>query len=108
MAKDKTQPVPIRVDPELDAKINEAARLSGLSKADVMRLGMKIGFEHLRRIGYKVEGAVLDASINLETRMVAESMEPAPAASMERRSTKYPKPLRAVKSPAGDKKKANS
>lgn len=62
MAKDKTTPVPLRIEPELDAKIEEAARLTGLSKADVMRLAMRIGFEDLRTINYDIAGAVVTAA----------------------------------------------
>ena len=62
MAKDKSSPVPIRIEPDLEAKIEEAARLTGLSKADVMRLAMKIGFEDLRRINWNIPGAVVDAA----------------------------------------------
>jgi hypothetical protein len=62
MAKDKSSPVPIRIEPELEAKIEEAARLTGLSKADVMRLAMKIGFEDLRRINWNIPGVVVDAA----------------------------------------------
>jgi predicted DNA-binding protein len=62
MDKRESKPVPIRIEPELDAKIEEAARLTGMSKADVMRLAMRIGFEDLRRINYDIAGAVLDAA----------------------------------------------
>jgi DNA-binding MurR/RpiR family transcriptional regulator len=65
MAKDKTTPVPIRIEPELDAKIEEAARLTGLSKADVMRLAMRIGFEDLRKIDYDLAG-IISAAANPE------------------------------------------
>jgi DNA-binding MurR/RpiR family transcriptional regulator len=53
---------PIRIDADLEAKIEEAARMTSLSKADVMRLAMRIGFEDLRRINYDIAGAVLDAA----------------------------------------------
>lgn len=53
---------PIRIDPELEAKIEEAARLTGLSKADVMRLAMRIGFEDLRKIDWNIPGVVAAAA----------------------------------------------
>jgi hypothetical protein len=53
---------PIRIDPELEAKIEEAARLTGLSKADVMRLAMRIGFEDLRKINWNIPGVVAAAA----------------------------------------------
>ncbi len=67
---------PIRIDAELEAKIEEAARMTSLSKADVMRLAMRIGFEDLRRINYDIAGAVLDAA--------------KPAVPVERKPVKYP------------------
>lgn len=76
MDKRESKPVPIRIEPELDAKIEEAARLTGMSKAEVMRLAMRIGFEDLRRINYDIAGAVLDAA--------------KPAAPIERKQMKYP------------------
>ena len=66
---------PIRIDADLEAKIEEAARMTSLSKADVMRLAMRIGFEDLRRINYDIAGAVLDAA------------KPSPG---ERKPVKYP------------------
>jgi hypothetical protein len=43
---------PIQLDPELDEKIRLAAEKLALPKAEVMRLAMAIGLEHLRRINY--------------------------------------------------------
>jgi len=62
MSKRPSVPVPIRVDAALEAKIEEAARLTGMAKSDVMRLAMRIGFEDLRRINYDVPAAVVDAA----------------------------------------------
>ena len=75
---------PIRIDPELEAKIEEAARLTGFSKADVMRLAMRIGLEDLRRINYDLPSVVLDAA--------------KPASSAEKTPVKY-QPLRGMKPP---------
>lgn len=65
MSKERTVPVPLRIEPELDAKIEEAARRTGLTKADVMRLAMRIGFEDLRRINYDIAGTI-SAAANTE------------------------------------------
>jgi len=62
MSKERSVPVPLRIEPELDAKIEEAARLTGLSKADVMRLAMRIGFEDLRKINYDIAGTISTAA----------------------------------------------
>ena len=55
-------PIPIRIPKDLLDKIELAAKLTGLPKQDVMRLGMRIGVERLRRIDYNIESAILDAS----------------------------------------------
>lgn len=62
---------PIRIDADLEQRIDEAARLTGLSKADVMRLAMRIGFEDLRRINYDLPVAVVDASEAAEAAVAA-------------------------------------
>lgn len=81
MSKQPSTPVPIRVDAALEAKIEEAARLTGMAKSDLMRLAMRIGLEDLRRIDYDIAGAIVDAA-------KPETVAPA---------VKYP-PLRPVKS----------
>ena len=60
MSKEPSSNVPLRIPVELELKIQEAARRTGLAKSVVMRLAMEIGFEDLRRINYDVPGSVVD------------------------------------------------
>lgn len=54
MAAKKRIIYPIQLDPELDAKIALAADHLSLPKAEVMRLAMAIGLEHLERINFNL------------------------------------------------------
>ena len=62
MAEPKKVSAPIRIDADMEKRIDEAARLTGLSKADVMRLAMRIGFEDLRKINYDLSGTISEAA----------------------------------------------
>ena len=53
----------VRVSKALQARIRAVAERLGYSDAEVIRLATGIGLEHLRRIGYDVESALLDASM---------------------------------------------
>ena len=50
---------------ELMSKIEYATEKLGLSKQDVMREAIKLGLAHYERIGWDVQGAVLDKSAAL-------------------------------------------
>lgn len=76
MPKPKKVSSPIRIDADLEQRIDEAARLTGLSKADVMRLAMRIGFEDLRKIDYDIAGNVSSAA-NSSKRSVPAKDTPA-------------------------------
>ena len=75
MSKQPSTPIPLRVNAALEAKIEEAARLTGMAKSDVMRLALEIGFEDLRRINYDIGGAVVDAA-RAETRGAVKPVNP--------------------------------
>lgn len=62
MAPPKQVNAPIRLTPEMQAKISDAARLTGLSQADVMRLCLAIGLEDLRKVGWDIARAISDAA----------------------------------------------
>lgn len=49
---------PIRMSPDLAAKVEEAKRLTGLSQADILRLALAIGLEDLRRVGFDIPKVV--------------------------------------------------
>lgn len=53
---------PIRMSPELLEKVAEASRRTGLAQADILRLALAIGLEDLKKIDYKIEGAISDAA----------------------------------------------
>jgi DNA-binding MurR/RpiR family transcriptional regulator len=48
----KTVITQLRFEPALLEKITEAAKRTGLSKADIMRLAMETGLEDLRRLQF--------------------------------------------------------
>jgi adenylyl- and sulfurtransferase ThiI len=58
--KDKPIPSTIKFSPELQEKIAEAARITGLPKQEIIRLCTAIGIEDLRRINYDIAGAIVD------------------------------------------------
>ena len=76
MSEPKKVSSPIRIDADLEQRIDEAARLTGLSKADVMRLAMRIGFEDLRKIDYDIAGNV-SATVNPSEKAVSAKSPPA-------------------------------
>ena len=49
---------PIRMSPDLAAKVEEAKRLTGLAQADILRLALAIGLEDLRRVGFDLPKAI--------------------------------------------------
>lgn len=60
--KDYGTSTPIRISRELDSQASEASKRLKMSKQDVMRLAMAIGFEDLKSIDYKVAQAILAAA----------------------------------------------
>ena len=58
MATDKTVSFPVRLPIELDADLQRAAGLTGISKQDLMRLCMRIGLSDLRAAEYDLPGIV--------------------------------------------------
>lgn len=53
-----TKPTSIRIDPATDAKLDDASRLSGLPKADIMRWALSVGLKDLELINYDVTAAI--------------------------------------------------
>jgi len=60
MSDTKPKIMPFRCDDELREKIDTAAEMTGLSKADIMRLAMQIGLIDLKRINYELAQVVSD------------------------------------------------
>jgi hypothetical protein len=58
--KEKPIPSTIKFSPELQEKIAEAAKITGLPKQELIRLCTAIGIEDLRRINYDIAGAIVD------------------------------------------------
>lgn len=58
MATDKTVSFPVRLPSELDAEIQKAADLTGISKQDLMRLCLRIGLVDLRAAEHDLPGIV--------------------------------------------------
>jgi len=55
-----TKPTNIRIDPRTDEKIDEAVRISGLPKADVIRQALALGLRGLESIGFDMDGAIYE------------------------------------------------
>jgi predicted transcriptional regulator len=66
MSADSTKPIPIRLTEDLLAQIDEAARLSGKSKQEVMREALDYGLTFLKRSDFKVADAVIDTVLRKE------------------------------------------
>jgi predicted DNA-binding protein len=62
MSDAKKVSAPIRMTPEMLAKVQLASEKTGISQADILRLCVSIGLEDLRRINYDLSTAILDAS----------------------------------------------
>ena len=62
MSSPKKVSAPIRMSPELMEKVTEAANLTGMAQADIMRLAIQMGLEDLRRINYNIGKCVSDAA----------------------------------------------
>ena len=60
--KSKTVITQLRFEPALLEKINEAAKRTGLSKADVMRLAMETGLEDLRRLNFDLPALISETA----------------------------------------------
>lgn len=51
--------MPFRCDDEMREKIELASNLTGVSKADIMRLAMQIGLADIERIQHNIPGAII-------------------------------------------------
>jgi hypothetical protein len=54
-------PVSIRMSPELQSSIDTAAALAKMTSTDFMRLCMRIGIEHFKRIDYNTAKCIVEA-----------------------------------------------
>ena len=52
----------LRISEELNAEIANAAQMLDSAEQDVIRLTMRIGLEHLRRVKYDLADCVLEKS----------------------------------------------
>lgn len=62
MSKEQSKSVPVRMDAELQSKITEAAKKTGLPKQEIIRLCTAIGIEDLRKVGWDLAKLVSDAA----------------------------------------------
>lgn len=62
--KDTDKPIPIRIPPDLLAKIELAAKRIGWSKQDTMREAMKLGLAHFKHLKWAISEKLLDASLS--------------------------------------------
>lgn len=93
MATKKRIVYPIQLDHELDEKIALAAERLCMPKAEVMRMAMAIGLEHLRRINYDLVGHLCQTPERREPLKVADegnAQSPSFPADGVRRAVKYP------------------
>ncbi len=61
----KTVITQLRFEPSLLEKITEAAKRTGLSKADIMRLSMETGLEDLRRMNFDLPALISQTARDL-------------------------------------------
>jgi hypothetical protein len=78
----KSTVLQIRVEPELEALINDAAHVTGLSKSEVLRQGLRKGVPQVTRaLGHRKKKTLLDALRQLKGLEIPERHYP-----MKRRS----------------------
>jgi hypothetical protein len=75
--KPPTMSAPLRMPKELMARIKAVAAEMEMSDQEVMRLCLKVGLEHLKRIDYDLAKAVVDAAE--KTKAAGMIIEPASA-----------------------------
>lgn len=62
MKANDSKSIPIRIDAALLRKIEEAARLTGLPKQEIIRLCTAIGIEDLRKLNWDIAGTISKAA----------------------------------------------
>lgn len=75
-------PVTIRMSQALQQQLDDCAHLTGMKVTDLMRLCMRIGMEHFRRIDYN------------EARCIVEAVEKSTSPSLQRALLRIVLPLR--------------
>lgn len=101
MNEPKRVSAPIRMSPELLAKVNEACRRTGKSQATILRLALGMGLEDLKRIDYDIEGTLSKAANALPSHL---SMVPDEQGNESSLSTPAPG-AQPVKYPTGRRKR---
>lgn len=67
MPPKKVMTSPIRMTPNLLAKITEASDKTGLSQADIIRLAISVGIEDMRKLKFDLTKLISDAAERLDT-----------------------------------------
>lgn len=62
MSEKPPPPTTVKFPPETVAKINQASKLTGLPKQEIIRLATAIGLEDLRKVGFNLARVVSDAA----------------------------------------------
>lgn len=92
--KEKPIPSTIKFSPELQDKIAEASKRTGLPKQEIIRLCTAIGLEDLRRCNFDIASAIVDQAKGKASAfipmMVAEESGEMPIPSGKAVPVKYP------------------
>lgn len=69
-------PVSIRMSAELEAAIDEAAQKAKMTSTDFMRLCMRIGIEHFKRIDYDTAKCIVESVENQAPKATPDKVIP--------------------------------
>jgi predicted DNA-binding protein len=102
MPDKKKVSAPIRMSPELLAKVQIASERTGISQADILRLCLSIGLEDLRRIDYDLPGSILSAARQQQAPHLKVAEEPTKTESPGKHSHSTLAPgAKGIKYPSG-------
>lgn len=62
MSEPKKVSAPLRLSPELMAKVKLACEITGESQADILRIALGMGLEDLKRLNYDIHGTLSRAA----------------------------------------------
>lgn len=68
-------PVTLRMSPELQEQLDHCAAKTGMKTTDLMRLCMRIGMEHFRRIEYNTAKCIVEAVAKNESSFTSQRAE---------------------------------
>jgi hypothetical protein len=91
MAQTKTTGV--RFDPNTETQLEEAVKLSGMPRADIIRWACKLGLDRLSKVDYSLENLVLRGAESVESNPLLKPL---------------PTPLKAKSSPSTRAKSADA